>query len=154
MPLPLACLPPPGKSLPVSQALPPGCALVDLSVKGDARGSLIALEGGRDVPFDIARVYYVYATEPNVDRGFHAHRQLRQFAVAVSGGCTMVLDDGKERAEVRLDRPSLGLTIGPMVWREMREFTPHCVLLVLADALFDEADYIRDYEHFLRLVRR
>ena len=153
MAMPLACLPPPGKSLPVSQSLPPGCALVDLPVKGDARGSLIALERGGDVPFDIARVYYVYATEPNVDRGFHAHRQLRQFAVAVSGGCTMVLDDGQARAEVRLDRPSLGLTIGPMVWHEMRAFTPGCVLLVLADAIYDEADYIRDYSRFLGMVR-
>ena len=136
----------------MSQALPPGCARVDLPVKGDARGSLIALEGGAEVPFDIARVYYVYATEPNVDRGFHAHRQLRQFAVAVSGGCTMVLDDGKDRAEVRLGRPDLGLTIGPMVWHEMRAFTPGCVLLVLADAIYDEADYIRDYETFLVAV--
>ncbi len=153
MPLPLACLPPAGKSLQVSHDLPPGCALVDLPVKGDSRGSLIALEGGGDVPFEIARVYYVYATQPNVDRGFHAHRKLKQFAVAVSGGCTMVLDNGKERAEVRLDRPSRGLTIGPMVWHEMRAFTPGCVLLVLADAIYDEGDYIRDYSRFLAMVR-
>ena len=149
----LACLPPPGKSPCVSHVLPPGCALVDLPVKGDTRGSLIALEQGRDVPFAIARAYYVYATLPGVDRGFHAHRNLRQFAVAVSGACTMVLDDGRVRSEVRLDRPELGLTIGPMVWHEMRAFTPGCVLLVLADALYDEADYIRDYQRFLEAVR-
>lgn len=135
------------------QSLPPGCALVDLSVKGDNRGSLIALEGGGIVPFEIARVYYVYATKPDVERGFHAHRDLRQLAVAVSGGCTMILDDGRERIRVRLDRADQGLTIGPLIWREMIAFTPDCVLLVLADRAYDESDYIRDYQQFLELVR-
>ena len=141
-----------GKTAPVTGPLPPGCALVELAVKGDERGRLIALEQLGDVPFEIARVYYVYATLPGVDRGFHAHRSLRQFAVAVSGACTMVLDDGKERSEVRLSRPELGLTIGPMVWHEMRDFSPDCVLLVLADAPYDESDYIRRYEDFLAAV--
>lgn len=127
---------------------PPGCALDVLPVKGDARGLLVALEGRREVPFEIARVYYVYATEPGVPRGFHAHRQTRQYAVAVSGACTMLLDDGAQRTEVRLDRPDRGLSIPPMVWHEMRDFSPDCVLLVLADALYDEADYIRDYARY------
>lgn len=137
----------------VSLLLPSGCALIDLHVMGDSRGSLIALERGRDVPFDVARVYYVFGTQPGVDRGFHAHLKLRQLAVAVSGGCTMVVDDGTTRAEVRLERPDVGLTIGPMVWREMRDFTSDCVLLVLADAPDDEADYIRDYPQFNRQAR-
>ncbi len=137
----------------MEHALPPGCDLIELAVKGDARGSLVALERRWPVPFDIARVYYIFGTQAGVDRGFHAHRYLRQFAVAVSGGCTMVLDDGERRATVRLDRPDLGLSIGTMIWREMRDFTDDCVLLVLADTPYDEDDYIRDYGKFLELVR-
>lgn len=133
--------------------LPHGCSLTELPVKGDERGSLIALEGLRDVPFPIARAYFVYGTRPGVDRGFHAHRATRQYAVAVAGGCTMLLDDGDERSSVRLDRPDLGLTIAPMVWHEMRDFSPDCVLLVLADTLYDEADYLREYRQFLDVVR-
>ncbi len=132
--------------------LPQGCQVHALTVRGDERGSLIALEAGRDVPFDIARVYYVFGTQPGVARGFHAHVALQQFAVVVSGACTMVLDDGHRRVDVRLDRPDRGLSIPPMVWHEMQEFTLDCVLLVFADALYDETDYIRDYERFLALI--
>ena len=123
-----------------------------LALRGDDRGNLIALEGGREVPFDIARVYYVFGTKPGVDRGFHAHLALHQFAVVVSGACTMMLDDGHRRMDVRLDGPNLALSIGPMIWHEMRDFTADCVLLVMADAYYDEADYIRDYDRFLGLV--
>ena len=126
-----------------------GCRLVPLAVRGDDRGSLVAIEGGRDVPFAIARVYYVYATTPGVTRGLHAHRALNQLAVAVAGSCTMLLDDGTQRVTVRLDDPAVGLTMGPMIWREMSDFSPDCVLMVLADAAYDEADYIRDYDAFL-----
>ena len=78
--------------------LPDGCGLVDLAIKGDDRGSLIALEGMRNLPFAVARVYYVFGTQPGVSRGFHAHRQLHQLAVAVSGSCTMAVDDGTHRS--------------------------------------------------------
>lgn len=135
-------------------SLPPGCTLNDLPVKGDSRGRLIALEGEREAPFPIARVYYVYATQPGVDRGFHAHLRTRQFAAAVSGSCTMVLDDGTTRTDVPLDRPERGLLIPPMVWHEMRDFSPDCVLLVLADTPYDEADYIREYPRFRELLGR
>ena len=132
--------------------LPGGCELKRFTVRGDERGLLIALESGQDTPFDISRVYYVYGTQPGVERGFHAHRRLQQLAVPVSGGCTMVLDDGRERSEIRLDPPEIGLTLPPMVWHEMRDFTPDCVLMVLADAAYDEADYIRDYQAFRTAV--
>ena len=129
------------------------CELISLAVRGDHRGSLIALEGrSAQVPFDIARVYYLFATTPGIDRGFHAHHALYQLSIAISGSCTMLLDDGHKKREVQLDRPDLGLVIGPMVWREMRDFTADCVLLVLADAKYDEADYIRDYDMFIRLA--
>ena len=129
------------------------CELVSLAVRGDDRGSLIALESDTvDVGFPIARVYYIYGTVPGVERGFHAHRVLKQLAIAVSGSCTMRLDDGRETRNVRLDRPDVGLTIGPMVWREMSDFSDDCVLLVMASAHYDEADYIRDYATFKKLT--
>lgn len=131
----------------------PGCRLVPLAVRGDARGSLVAIEGMSDIPFAIARVYYVYATVSGVTRGLHAHRALHQLAVAVSGSCTMLLDDGALRMTVRLDDPAVGLTLPPMVWHEMSDFSADCVLMVLADAAYDEADYIRDYGEFLALAK-
>jgi dTDP-4-dehydrorhamnose 3,5-epimerase-like enzyme len=131
----------------------PNCALFPLHILGDSRGSLIALEGCREVPFDIARVYYIFATQPGVERGFHAHRELNQVAVCVSGSCTIIVDDGSERREVPLDRPDQALRLGPMIWHEMRDFSPDCVLMVLADAAYDEKDYIRDYDAFLAAAR-
>lgn len=129
-----------------------GCGLRELNVRGDARGSLIALEVGADVPFAIARVYYIFGTRPGVERGFHAHHDLTQWAACVSGSCTMILDDGRERQAFVLDRPDLALQIGPMIWREMKDFSDGAVLMVLASAAYDEADYIRDYGEFLSLA--
>lgn len=130
-----------------------GCRLVDLEVKGDDRGSLIALESIAGIPFAIERVYYVFATKLGVSRGFHAHLKLRQWAICVSGGCTMLLDDGTTRTEVNLGRPDRALEIGPMVWHEMHAFSPDCVLLVLADAPYDESEYIRNYDAFQSAVK-
>jgi dTDP-4-dehydrorhamnose 3,5-epimerase-like enzyme len=124
------------------------CASFSLPVRGDKRGELIALEAHREVPFAIERVYFIYGTNPGVVRGCHAHRRLHQFAVCVQGSCTMLLDDGRDRTRLVMDRPSLGLHIGPMIWHEMSDFSPHCVLMVLADAIYDEDDYIRDYDAF------
>lgn len=121
---------------------------------GDDRGSLVALEGKKTVPFAIQRVYYLFGTTSGVSRGFHAHKKLQQVAVCVTGRCRMVLDDGKEREEVWLDSPTEGLLIGNMIWREMHDFSPDCVLLVLASEHYDEADYIRSYEDFIRFSRK
>jgi dTDP-4-dehydrorhamnose 3,5-epimerase-like enzyme len=132
----------------VTDQLLPGCRLIPLAVRGDERGRLVAIEGLGEVPFAIARVYYVYATSPGVTRGLHAHRALNQVAVAVAGSCTMLLDDGNARVSVRLDDPATGLTLPPMIWHEMSDFSDDCVLLVLADAPYDEDDYIRDYRDF------
>ena len=118
---------------------------------GDDRGGLVALEAHRQVPFDVKRVYYIYGTQAGVSRGFHAHRALRQVAVCLAGRCRMGLDNGIETEEVWLDSPERGLLIEHMVWREMHDFSPDCVLLVLADEHYDEADYIRSYETFLSL---
>ena len=100
---------------------------------GDERGSLVALEGSKVVPFDIKRVYYIFDTKQGVSRGFHAHRNLKQVAICVMGRCRFVLDDGKQREEIVLDNPSTGLLIEDLIWREMSEFSPDCVLVVLAN---------------------
>jgi dTDP-4-dehydrorhamnose 3,5-epimerase-like enzyme len=122
------------------------------SIKGDERGSLIALQANIEIPFQINRVYYIYATQPEIIRGLHAHRELRQVAVCVSGKCKFILDDGNEKCEVVLDSPEKGLFIDQMIWREMTNFSRDCVLLVLADKHYDENDYIRNYQEFLRIV--
>ena len=136
----------------MSEELVRGCRLIDLEVKGDERGKLIALEGRRNVPFDVKRAYFIYGTQQGVARGFHAHRRLWQLATCVSGGCRMLLDDGRERLELSLDRPEKALLIAPRVWHEMHDFTADCVMLVLADDHYDEADYIRSIDEFHALA--
>jgi dTDP-4-dehydrorhamnose 3,5-epimerase-like enzyme len=121
---------------------------IDLPARGDTRGALVAVESGATVPFDIRRVYYIFDTQQGVARGFHAHRRLQQLLICVSGECRMVLDDGQRREEAWLDSPTRGLLIKSFVWREMHDFSPDCVLLVLASEHYEEADYIRDYEQF------
>lgn len=125
---------------------------VDFPPLGDSRGSLVALEGDKTVPFDIKRVYYMFYTEKGVSRGFHAHENLQQVAICVIGKCRMVLDDGKQREEAWLDSPIKGLIINDLTWREMHDFSSDCVLLVLASQHYDETDYIRDYDEFLKVV--
>lgn len=119
---------------------------------GDDRGSLVALEAEKTVPFAVQRVYYIFGTQQNVARGFHAHRNLKQVAVCVTGKCRMILNDGKTREEVWLDSPIKGLLIDDLVWREMYDFSSDCVLLILASEHYDESDYIRDYQEFLKVV--
>lgn len=123
--------------------------LIPLQAHGDDRGSLIALEEEHNIPFQIKRVYYMFNTKEGVRRGFHAHKKLKQVAIAVRGSCRFVLDDGKERVEILLDNPAQGLLIDSCIWREMYDFSDDCVLMVLADCLYDESDYIRDYDKFI-----
>lgn len=125
---------------------------IDFPFLGDERGSLVALEGNKTVPFGIKRVYYLFGTKQGVARGFHAHKSLQQVAICIAGKCKMRLDNGVEQAEVWLDSPTKGLFINDMVWREMHEFSPDCVLLVLASEHYDEADYIRSYTEFKELM--
>jgi hypothetical protein len=117
---------------------------IDFKVLGDERGSLVALEIGNDkeLPFTVRRVYYIYHTAEGVSRGYHAHRDLKQVAICVAGSCRMVLDNGSVREEVVMNCPTKGLLIESM----------DCVLLVLASNHYDEADYIRDYSNFLRIL--
>ncbi|MGR6503012.1 sugar 3,4-ketoisomerase [Shewanella sp. Koi 1] len=124
--------------------------LIPLQAHGDERGSLIALEEGQNIPFTVKRVYYLFNTKEGVGRGFHAHKTLKQVAIAVRGSCRFVLDDGQERVDVLLDNPAQGLLIESFMWREMYDFSYDCVLMVLADQLYDESDYIRDYSEFIK----
>lgn len=123
--------------------------LIPLQKRGDQRGHLCVAEFEKEIPFEIKRVYWIYGTAQGIERGFHAHKQLKQVAVAVAGSCEIELNDGKSTETVTLQSPDQGLVIGPGIWRVMRNFSEDCVLLVFADALYNEADYIRNYEEFL-----
>ena len=122
---------------------------IQLTTHGEHGGMLVSLEQERNVPFAIRRVYYIFATQPDVHRGQHAHRHLRQLAVAVRGSVTIRVDDGTESAEFVLNSPTQGLIMGDMVWRELYDFSDDCVLMVLADQWYDPADYIVDYDEFV-----
>ncbi len=120
---------------------------------GDERGQLIALEENHNIPFDIKRVYYMYDTGAGVRRGYHAHKCLRQILICVHGSCKILLDNGKEKKVVPLEKPYEGLFVSNAMWREMFDFSPDAVLMVLASELYDEADYIRDYDEFRDYVK-
>ena len=124
----------------------------DFQPHGDERGHLAVVEEFRDVPFRMRRIYYMYGTAEGITRGRHAHKSLEQVLVCVHGNCSILLDDGKERRVVSLNSPSEGLYLARDVWHEMFDFSPGAVLLVLASDLYDEADYIRDYDEFIRYV--
>lgn len=119
----------------------------------DERGGLISLESNKNVPFEIKRVYYIYGTRENTRRGHHAHKNLKQMIVAVSGSCRFLLDDGAGREEVFLNSPTSGLIVESGIWREMYDFSPDCVLMVLASEFYDEGDYVRNYDDFLEMTR-
>lgn len=125
--------------------------ITDFKTISDSRGALVALEGNKNIPFDIKRVYYLHSlnSEP---RGFHAHKELRQMALCLNGSCDMILDDGFEKKTIKIDSRSQGVLIEPMIWHEMHNFSPDCIFLVLASDYYDESDYIRDYEQFKNLI--
>ena len=124
------------------------CHLVDLPKIEDARGNLTFIEGSRHVPFDIQRVYYLYDVPGGAERGGHAHKALSQLIIAMAGSFDVVLDDGRDRKRFHLNRSYYGLYVGPMIWRELDNFSSGSVCMVLASNLYDEDDYFRDYDHF------
>lgn len=129
------------------------CKFVNFKIRGDERGSLVAVEGNSDIPFDIKRVYYIFDTKKDVPRGFHAHKDLEQILVAVSGSCKIRIDDGVKKEIFELCEPDKGLYIGKDQWREMFDFSQNCVLLVLASEHYNPKEYIRDYKEFLNEVK-
>jgi len=121
---------------------------IEFLAHGGREGSLIAIENGHEIDFDIKRVYYIYGTPNDVTRGKHAHRRLQQVLICVSGSCRILLDNGTERETVLLNQPNHGIYLREFIWREMTDFSNDCVLLVLASELYDPDEYIRDYEQF------
>lgn len=124
------------------------------SQHGDERGQLIALEEYSDIPFEIKRVYYMYDTKPGVRRGYHAHKNLEQILVCVHGSCDVLLDNGTEKKIVSLEKPYEGFYVPNDMWREMYNFSEGAVLLVFASDIYKEEDYIRDYDEFLKFVKK
>lgn len=126
----------------------PNVELIQFTVHGDSRGSLIALESEGDVPFKVQRTYYIYGTQAGTPRGFHAHRNLKQMLIAVSGTVTIHCEFRGLKQSFLLDSPEKGLLVEGLVWREMHDFSEGAVLLVLASEHYSENDYIRDYNVF------
>jgi dTDP-4-dehydrorhamnose 3,5-epimerase-like enzyme len=122
--------------------------LVNLKALGDERGLLVAIESLKQIPFNFERVYYLTGLMKEFPRGFHAHKQIKQFAVCLSGSCRFVMDDGNQKKEFLMNSPAKGIVIDTMVWHEMHDFSENCILLVLASHHYDENDYIRNYEEF------
>lgn len=122
---------------------------IELPNLGDHRGSLVVAEANRNIPFSIQRLYYIFGAQPDVPRGFHAHKELQQIAFCIQGSCKILMNNGKEKQEVLIGQPNKGLFIPPMVWHEMHGFSEDCILLVLASDHYDESDYIRNYDQFL-----
>ena len=127
---------------------------LNFKVLGDHRGKLIALEENSEIPFNFKRVFYIYGTQENISRGEHSHYQTQQLLICVSGSCKVTLNDGKKKTTYTLNTPEIGLLQDKLIWGTMHDFTKDCVLMVLADSCYDEADYIRDYTKFLDTINR
>lgn len=125
------------------------CRLLDFKEKGDDRGKLVIVEGNQDIPFEIKRLFYIYGSDRNVIRGQHANRNSEFVLINVSGTSKVMVTDGNEKQVVELTKPRQGVYLPKMVWKEMYDFSPDSVLLVLASTHYDGGEYIRSYEEFL-----
>ena len=124
--------------------------LIEFVDLGDERGNLVVIEGeGRDIPFDIKRVFYIYGSDNEVVRGQHANRETEFLLVNVSGISKVKVDNGKETEVIELNKPRMGLYLSRMLWKDMYDFSPDSVLLVLASRHYDSSEYIRNYEDYL-----
>lgn len=129
------------------------CKIVQLPKISDPRGNLTFVEGGTHIPFDIKRVYYLYDVPGGAERGGHAHKELHQLIVAMSGSFDVLLDDGFKKKRFHMNRSYYGLYVCPMIWRELDNFSSGAVCLVLASNIFEEDDYYRDYENYVHLAK-
>lgn len=127
--------------------------ILDLNAISDERGSLVALESLKNVPFEIKRIYYLTNLKPDLPRGFHAHKNLQQVIICMNGSFDLVLDDGNRKEVIHLNNPFKGVLIKSLIWREMHNFSNNCVLMTLASDFYDENDYIRNYDDFKKMVK-
>lgn len=120
----------------------------------DGRGDLYVAEYLKEIPFLVQRVYYICGVkDKSIIRGFHAHKKLRQVVICLGGRCDVIVDDGHERETIILDKPNKAITIEPGIWREMTNFSENATLLVLASDIYDESDYIRNYDDYLTYLK-
>jgi dTDP-4-dehydrorhamnose 3,5-epimerase-like enzyme len=126
------------------------CKTIDLPKIQDPRGNLTYIEGSQHIPFEIQRVYYLYDVPGGAERGGHAHKGLHQLIIAMSGSFDVILDDGKNKKRVHLNRSYCGLYVCPMIWRELDNFSSGSVCMVIASNRYDEEDYYREYAEFMR----
>lgn len=124
------------------------CVVLPLSKIHNRAGNITIVEGDENLPFDVKRIYYLYDIPGGADRGGHAHQELHQLIVAASGSFDVLLDDGINKKIVTLNRPNYGLFVVPGIWRELMEFSSGAICLVLASQVYDEGDYLREYEDF------
>ncbi|CAD5942387.1 sugar 3,4-ketoisomerase [Planktothrix agardhii] len=129
------------------------CHIIQLPKITDARGNLTFVEGNRHIPFDIKRVYYLYDVPGGSERAGHAHQQLQQLFIAMSGSFDLHLDDGYTKQTYHMNRSYYGLYVGPMIWRDLDNFSSGAVCMVLASHYYDESDYYRDYQDFIKAVK-
>lgn len=126
------------------------CRLLNFTEKGDERGKLVIVEGNLDIPFEIRRLFYIYGSDHDVVRGKHANRESEFVLINVSGTSKVMVTDGKNKQIVELSKPRQGVYLPKMVWKEMYDFSPDSVLLVLASTHYNKDEYIRDYNDFLK----
>ena len=130
------------------------CKIIDLPKISDPRGNLTFIEGNQHIPFDIRRVYYLYDVPGGAERGGHAHKALSQLIIAMSGSFDVILDEGGEKKRFHLNRSYQGLYVSPMMWRELDNFSSGSVCMVLASNIYEESDYYRDYNEYLKAIQK
>lgn len=128
--------------------------ILNLETHSDSRGALAVIESNKHIPFEIKRIYYLFGNQDGIKRGEHAHKNLKQVYIAVAGSCKIKFDDGQNKSEFFLNNPKQGLLIENIVWREIMEMSPNCVLLVLASEHYNEEDYIRNHAEFLNYTAK
>jgi hypothetical protein len=129
------------------------CSILELDKHSHEKGNISIVENGKEVPFNINRVYYLYDVPGGEDRGAHGHKELRQLIIAASGSFDLILNDGNNKRKITLNRPYVGLLVVPGIWREIVNFSSGSICMVLASHKYDEEDYIRNYEDFLKFKK-
>lgn len=129
------------------------CPILQFADLGDERGKLVVIEGGDTVPFDIQRVFYIYGSDTTVVRGQHANRESKFVLINVAGESKVRITDGREEFIVELNKPMMGVYIPEMIWKDMYDFSPDSVLLVLASTHYDGKEYIRDFNEYLDVIK-